>query len=78
MHSMTKSTIKLVYDETDITYLKRMQDEATKNLEETNNEIITEYMPQILDRNGHPHCLCPVKSYENYINHPHDECDSLW
>ena len=36
-------------------------------------------MPQILDANtGHPHHLCPVKSFKNYINHLHPDCISFW
>ena len=79
MHSMSKSTFELVYDEEiKITYLKRKQDETTKNHKETNSEIITGYMLQILDQNGHPHQLCPIHSYKNYINHVHDDCEYLW
>ena len=78
-HSMTKSTFELVYnEETKITYLERMQDEVTKNHKETNNEIITGCMPQILDNNVHPHHICPIRSHKNYINHLHDDCDALW
>ena len=77
--SMTKSTFELVYNkETKITYLKRMKDEVTKNHKETNNEMITGYMPQILDNNGHPHCFFPIRSYKNFVNHLHDDCDALW
>ena len=35
-------------------------------------------MPQIIGCDGRPHKLCPVQSYENYINHLHPDSDELW
>ena len=59
----TKDTVKLHFDsETGISYVKKVQDKANKetNYKETDNEIITGLMPQILDMNGHLHNLCPM------------------
>ena len=79
MHAMTKATFELVYnEEIKITYLKKKQDEATKNHKETKSEMITGYMLQILDQSCHPHWLCPICSYKNYLNHFHDDCKFLW
>lgn len=55
-----------------------MVDEQTKNHKETDAEIVTGFMPQMLDVNGRSHRLCPVRSYENYIGHLHPEIDALW
>ena len=56
MHSMTKDTFALEFDvDTDVTYLRKAQDEVTKNDQETNEEVQTGFMPQIMDLNGHLH-----------------------
>ena len=76
---MKCNTFDLVYDtETWITYVKKVVDELTKNHKEVNSEITTGFMPQILDVDGKPHKMCPVRSYENYINHLHKDSDELW
>ena len=41
-------------------------------------EIITGFMPQILDSKGMSHKLCPVRSFENYLGHLNDKCNGLW
>ena len=45
---------------------------------ETNSEITSGSMPQIVGSDGRPHKMCPVRSYENYINHLHPDSDELW
>ena len=77
---MTKNTFKLEYDtEIGMAYVRKVQDEVTKNHQETDSEIITGFMPQILDATtGVPHKLCPVRSFENYLCHLNPEQISLW
>ena len=76
---MTKSTFQLHYDtETGISYVKKVIDEVQKNHQECDNEIITGFMPQMLDDNGKSHKLCPVRCFENYITNLHPENESLW
>ena len=69
MENITKNTFKLEYDEESrITYLRKVEDEITKNHQETDSEVITGFMPQIIDiQTGLPHKLCLIRSYENYI-----------
>ena len=57
-------------------YVKKVMNEMSKNHKETDHEIITGFMPQLLDLNGRPHKLCPVRSFENYLNHP--DLPKLW
>ena len=80
MEKMTKNTFKLEYDEESrITYLRKVEDEITKNHQETDSEVITVFMPQIIDiQTGLPHKLCPIRSYENYIGQLHPQNDMLW
>lgn len=81
IHDMTKDTFQLFYDnEMNIGYVKKVKDEETKNHKETNAEIVTGFMPQILDPNngGRPHKLCPVRSFENYIAALNPKINSLW
>lgn len=77
---MTKETFKLVFDaETKITYVRKVKDEETKNHKETNNNIVTGFMPQIIDPStGYAHRLCPVHSFENYLAHLNPKVDKLW
>ena len=66
---MTKSTFNLMYDkELNMAYVKKVEDEMTKNRRENDNELITGFMPQILNADGSPSRLCPVRSFENYIS----------
>ena len=68
---MIKDTFKLCYDrDTGMAYVKKVQDELTKNHKGKDTvEIVTGFMPQILDADVKPHRLCPVRSFENYIGH---------
>ena len=79
IYNMKKDTFALEFNpETGMSYVYKRRDEQQKNHKETNNPIITGFMPQMLDGNGHPHKLCPVRSYENYINALCEKCEFLW
>ena len=65
-----KDTFQLQFDvESGMTYVKKVQDEMSKNHKETDQEIKTGFMPQLLDIDGCTHRLCLVRSFENYIAH---------
>ena len=75
----SKDMFQLHFDsETGISYVKKIQDEETKNHRETDSEIITGFMPQMLDTNGRPHKMCPVHSFENYVSHLNPKIQKLW
>lgn len=79
IEEMTKDTFELKYDiDTKMSYVKKVKDELTKNHKEGDHKIITGFMPQLLAADGHPHKLCPVRSFENYIFHLHPESNRLW
>ena len=76
---MTKSTFQLAYDkESGICYIKKKEDEMTQNHRERDTGLITGFILQILDADGTPHRLCPVRSFENYINYLNPKCQGLW
>lgn len=53
MTDMTKNTFKLMFDtETRISYVKKVVDEMDKNHKQHYTEIVTGFMPQILNENG--------------------------
>ena len=62
MEKMTTKTFQLDYNqESAICFVKKVIDEVTKNHQETNNEVITGFMPQIMDTStGMPHKMCPL------------------
>ena len=74
-----KDTFKLEYDlDVRMAYVREVQDEGTKNHQEVNNELITGFMPQIINpTTGYPHRLCPVCSFEIYIDKLHPDNDYL-
>ena len=80
LDKMTKNTFKLEYDsESGISFLLKAEDERTKNHSETNSEIITGFIPSIIDPStGRPHKMCPIRSYTNYTEALNPECDRLW
>ena len=79
IYEMTKDTSQLAYDrETKIAYVFKCRDEMTQNHQETNNPIVTGFMPQILNPDGMVNRLCPVHSYENYLNHLNKKNKFLW
>ena len=71
---MTKKTFKIRKDpQTKLLYIVKAIDEEQKNHHETNNEIISGYMPQ-LPNSRH----CPVTSFDNYVSRLSPESDDLW
>ena len=76
---MTKETFRIAVDhDTNMEYIFWAKDELTKNHKETDNAIITAFMPSILDSNGQPHKNCPVASFKLYVDHLHEACKFLW
>ena len=54
-------------------YVCKVQDEATKNHQETDQDIITAIMPANSDDK-----YCPVHSFKMYLSHLHPENDYMW
>ena len=76
---MKRDTFQLEYNtETGMSYVFKAKDEKQKNHKECNSPIITGYMPQLLDENGYPHKLCPVRSFENYTFSLNEDMEYLW
>ena len=48
-------------------FVKKVQDELTKNHRDLDVGVMTAFMPQILGPDGRPHKMCPIRSFENYI-----------
>ena len=79
IHDMTIGTFELQYDtNTGITYVKKIIDEMTKNHRERDNEIITGFMPQMRNEDGSVSKMCPVRSFENYMNALDKRVNFLW
>ena len=80
IHEMTPETFELQFDvDTRIAYVKKRKDKQTKNHKECDQEIVTGFMPQMLDiTTAQPHKLCPVRSFEIYISKLNPKCKSLW
>ena len=78
--TLMKDTFKLEYDlDVRMAYVKKVQDEGTKNHQEFNNEIITRFMPQTINpTKGYPHRLCPVCGFENYTAKLSKDSNMLW
>ena len=74
IYHWTKDTFKLVKDATtDIVYVEKVEDEETKNHKETNNEIITAFMPEIKGSR-----MCPVMSFTTYLSALSPNTPYLW
>ena len=58
--------------------MEKVEDETTKNHKETNYEVQTGFMPQMVNSNGKPHKLYPVRSFENYLGHLNPKIPNLW
>ena len=77
-HGMMKDTLALKYNsDSGISYIEKVQDEQTKNHFETNAEIVTGFMPQMLDESRRPHKYCSVCSFENYLGHLNPTVNNL-
>lgn len=74
-----KNTFQVMYDsQAKIAYVKKVVDELAKNHRESDSQMVTGFMSQVLDFDGKPHHLCPVRSFENYIGHLNPKLDRLW
>ena len=80
IYDMTKDTFQLAFNtDTGMSYVYKAKDELQKNHKESNNPVITGFMPQLYDPStGRPHKSCPVRSFENYIHHLNERCPQLW
>ena len=77
--SIKKDVFDLRYNvDSGIAYVMKVKDELTKNHKENDSELITGFMPQILNADGTVHKLCPVRSYESYTSHLNTESNWLW
>ena len=64
IHAMLKDDFKIFTDSTTgLKYIKKVKDEETKYHKETDQDIITGFMPEIKDSK-----YCPVSSYIKYVN----------
>ena len=69
----------LEYDtETNIAFIRKVKDELRKNHTDMDINVTSGFMTQVLDANGRPHKMCPVRSFEKYINHLNPKCTSVW
>ena len=71
---MIKKTFALKTDtETSLSYIAKVVDEETKNHKETDQDIITGFMPEIPNSK-----MYPVQSFLTYLYSLSSECESLW
>ena len=76
---MQKEDFALEYDaETNIAFVRKVKDELTKNHKDSDIDVTSGFMTQVLDANGRPHKLCPVRNFENYVNHLNPKAKWLW
>ena len=76
---MTTETFKLEFDpNSKITYVRKVQDELTKNHHETDRELVTGFMPQLKSSDGTVSKLCLVRSFENYVDLLDKKVNYLW
>ena len=76
---LIKEMFQLHFDtETKMSYVKKVVDKIQKNHQEYDSEIITGFMPQIQNISGVPHKVCPVRSFEMYLNNLHADNKFLW
>ena len=74
MHTMQKLMFKVFLNQaTNHEYVAKVEDEATKNHRETDNPILTNFMPENKDDR-----MCPVRSFKMYLSHLHEENPYLW
>ena len=76
---MTVGTFQLkFYTNTGISYIQKVKDKLTKNYGEKDNELITDFIPQMRNSDGSISRLSPVQSYENYVNLLDKGVEYLW
>ena len=69
-----KDTFTIQWDpDTNLCYVVKQIDEMTKNYKENSTELIFGCMPEV---RGSP--MCPVSSFEKYLNHLNPEVPLLW
>ena len=74
IYNWTKDTFQLVHDEdTNMVYVKKVEDEETKNHKETDSEIITAFMPELKGSK-----MCPVMSFTTYMSALSPKTNYLW
>ena len=79
IHDFDVNTFELQYDNsTGIAFVKKIKGELTENHHETDDELITGFMPQMTNPDGSVSKMCPVRSYENYINFLDPKANFLW
>ena len=79
IHDFDVNTFELQYDNsTGIAFVKKIKGELTENHRETDDELITGFMPQMKNPDGSVSKMCPVRSYENYINFLDPKANFLW
>ena len=62
METMKKNMFAVKTDKTSVEYVCKVEDEATKNHRETDNDILTAFMPENRDDR-----LCTVRSFKMYF-----------
>ena len=76
---MEKDDFQLDYDQdTNIAYVKTVKDELTKHHKDVDIDVTSGLMTQVLSSDVRPHKLCPVRSFENYLNYLNPKCNHLW
>ena len=74
MDAMFKNTFEIMTDpDTGVRYVTKAIDEETKNHKETDQDIISGFMPENKDSK-----YCPVKSYLRYLNALSPRSEKLW
>ena len=76
---MTTATFELKLDpDSGISYVKKVINKMTKNHRETYRELVTGFMPQLRNADGTIVKMCPVRSFENYIEVLNKKVNFLW
>ena len=73
METMKKTMFAVRCDKNGAEYVCKVEEEATKNHRETDQDILTAFMPENRDDK-----LCPVRSFKMYLSHLHLENDHMW
>ena len=74
VRSMTKDTFVVRTDaDTGLKYVVKRKDELTKNHRGDDSESFSGFMPEYSGSE-----LCPVRSFEKYVDKLHPKCDALW
>ena len=71
IYNWTKNTFQVINDK-GFTYIQKVEDEEAKNHKETDNEIITAFMPELKISK-----MCPVLSFTIYMSALSPQNDKL-